>query len=182
MPESDYWETLFDVDLIIEKMKINKDVNLLVEFGSGYGTFTIPAAANISGRIIALDIEAEMIDFAKRRCAAHNVSNVDFILRDIIENGTGLFDAAADYVMLFNLLHHERPHEILAEAYRILKRGGVVGLIHWNHDPKTPRGPSLDVRPQPKQMLAWAKEAGFTIIPPRIRDLPPWHYGVLAQK
>jgi len=37
-------------------------------------------------------------------------------------------------------------------AYRILKIGGKAGLIHWNYDSTTPRGPSMDIRPKPIEM------------------------------
>jgi len=40
-----------------------------VDFGCGYGTFTIPAARIVSGKVYALDIEPEMVAAtqAKRR-------------------------------------------------------------------------------------------------------------------
>jgi cyclopropane fatty-acyl-phospholipid synthase-like methyltransferase len=47
-------------------MQINKDVNNLMEVGCGYGTFTIPAAKRISGRLLAVDIEKEKKDFKRK--------------------------------------------------------------------------------------------------------------------
>lgn len=57
MPEKEYWENLFNIQLILEKLEINNNINSLVEFGCGYGTFTIPSAKLINGNIIALDID-----------------------------------------------------------------------------------------------------------------------------
>jgi ubiquinone/menaquinone biosynthesis C-methylase UbiE len=37
----------------------------VADFGFGYGTFTIPAAKIISGKIYAFDIEPEMIEAEK---------------------------------------------------------------------------------------------------------------------
>ena len=46
----------------------------------------------------------------------------------------GLRNASVDYVFLFNILHGEKPEQLLKESYRILKLGGKVGIIHWNYD------------------------------------------------
>jgi len=59
---------------------------------------------------------------------------------------SGMPDACVDYVMLFNILHHERPAEIIKEAYRILRPGGALGAIHWVHSAATPRGSALEIR------------------------------------
>jgi len=56
-----------------------------------------------------------------------------------------------------------------------------VGVIHWNYDPSTPRGPSMDIRPRPEQCQEWVQSAGFQLISPIIQ-LPPYHYGMVGQK
>jgi len=55
-----------------------------------------------------------------------------------MSEGSGLEDASVDYVMLFNILHAKEPKKLLKEAYRILKPGGKLGIIHWNYDSKPP--------------------------------------------
>lgn len=95
--------------------------------------------------------------------------------------GSSLPDDSCEYVMLFNILHAEQPLKILAEAKRILTPGGRAGIIHWNYDPTTPRGPSLDIRPRPEQCQEWIKAAGFELIKPNI-NFPPFHYGMVGQK
>jgi ubiquinone/menaquinone biosynthesis C-methylase UbiE len=102
-------------------------------------------------------------------------------LRDFISDGTGLPDASVDYVMLFNLLHAERPEPLLCEAYRILAPGGMLGIMHWNADPQTPRGPPMGIRPKPEDCYSWAVAAGYSIIEEHV-DIPPYHYGIIAQK
>ncbi len=82
--------------------------------------------------------------------------------------------------MLFNILHGEDPVGLLAEAKRNLCPSGLLGVIHWNYDETTPRGPPLDIRPRPEQCLGWAKEAGFTA-DSDIIDLPPYHYGMVLR-
>ena len=83
--------------------------------------------------------------------------------------------------MLFNILHAEDPVGLLRETWRILQSGGKVGVIHWNYDPTTPRGPSMEIRPRPEQTQKWLEQAGFSLVEHQI-DLPPYHYGVVGLK
>ncbi len=83
--------------------------------------------------------------------------------------------------MMFNLLHAEQPHPLLREAYRILRPGANLGIMHWNHDPETPRGPSMEIRPKPADCRSWARSAGFVIVRDHV-DLPPYHYGIIARR
>lgn len=181
MPGEKYWESFFDVNDIFNQLQLNDKVKDLVEFGSGYGTFTIPAAKIIWGKVYALEIEPAMINHLKQKVTQETLSNIKIVNGDFVKDGTGLQDNSIDYVMLFNILHAENPDILLNEAYRILKQGTKVGIIHWIHSSTTPRGPSLDIRPTPVQCVYWLVEAKFKIIKDEI-SLPPYHYGILAEK
>ncbi len=181
MPEETYWESLFDTQLILSKLEFDESINDAVEFGSGYGTFTIPAAYITKGKIIALDIDSGMIDRLNQRIDKLNLTNIKIIKRDFIKEGTGLKDSSIDYAMLFNILHAENPYVLLNETYRILKNTGKVGVTHWKYDSETPRGPSMAIRPKPEELSAQLVKAGFAILKYNI-NLPPYHYGILAQK
>jgi len=180
MPDRAMWEKFFDVNKILKTLGINKEPGDVAEFGCGYGTFTIPAAKIIKGTIYALDIEPEMIRVTGEEAKKHNLVNVKAILRDFIVQGSGLPAESVDYVMLFNILHLENPDALLAEAERILKKGGKLGIIHWNYDPKTPRGPSMEIRPKPEDCIRWAQYVGFS--EPNRYDLKPYHYGITLVK
>jgi hypothetical protein len=102
------------------------------------------------------------------------------LLRDFISQGSGLGDTSVDYVFLFNILHVEKPKSLLSESCRILKNGGKVGIIHWNYDPTTPRGPPMAIRPRPEQCRSWAESVGFVY--EQQFDLKPYHYGFVFKK
>ncbi|HCY76122.1 MAG TPA: class I SAM-dependent methyltransferase [Ignavibacteriales bacterium] len=181
MPEETYWESFFNAEEILSKLKLDDAIFDVVEFGSGYGTFTIPAAKIIKGNIFALDIDSVMINRLKQRSEQNNLTNINILQKDFVNVGTGLKDNSVDYVMLFNILHAENPDILLNEAYRILKQSSKLGVIHWIYSSETPRGPSLDIRPTPVQCSNWIKAAKFKIINEEI-SLPPYHYGILAIK
>jgi len=181
MPPETLWATFFNVDTILNKMQVSNEVNNLLELGCGYGTFTIEAAKRISGRLFAFDIEPEMIDHTQRKAEQESLTNIDLSNRDIIADGSGLAEASVDYVMLFNILHHEKPLELLTEAYKVLGKNGKVGIIHWRTDMETPRGPDMTIRPKAEQCVKWAEQAGFKIYrTPEI--LEPYHYGLIIEK
>jgi SAM-dependent methyltransferase len=181
MPEETYWESLFNTALILSKLQFNEKINNAVEFGSGYGTFTIPAAKIIKGYFYAFDIDPIMIDRLNQRIDEIKLPNIKVIKRDFVNEGTRLKDGSVDYVLLFNILHAENPDVLLNETYRILKPGGKAGIIHWIHSSITPRGPSLDIRPTSLQCVDWLMTSNFKIINKEIA-LPPYHYGIVAQK
>jgi len=123
-----------------------------------------------------------MISATRLKAKANGLHNIHIECRDFVEFGTGLPDKYADYALLFNILHAEYPEDLLKEAYRILRPGGHVAIIHWNYDPSTPRGPSMDIRPRPEQCKYWAESVGFQSSVSGHIDLPPYHYGLQLRK
>lgn len=180
MPQKETWEEFFKPAEILSIMGIDSTVKNIAEFGCGYGTFTIPAAKIVRAAVYAFDIDKEMIALTQKEAQRHDLSNVKTNLRDFMADGTGLKNECVDYVMLFNILHIEHPDKLLRESFRILRPRGKLGIIHWNHDSSTPRGPSMNIRPTPQQCIAWAEEAGF--INPNQYDLRPYHYGIVLIK
>jgi ubiquinone/menaquinone biosynthesis C-methylase UbiE len=180
MPKEELWSEYFDPNKVLELLGVNSKIVNVADFGCGYGTFTIPAARIIAGKIYAFDIEPEMIKTVEQKAKKLSLNNVEVILRDFVSKGSGLKDGSVDYVFFFNILHIQKPQILLKESYRILKAGGRVGIIHWNYDPATPRGPPMDIRPRPEQFRCWAESVGF-IFEKRL-DLKPYHYGLVLRK
>jgi ubiquinone/menaquinone biosynthesis C-methylase UbiE len=181
MPEAILWESFFDVDLILAELQISQDIDDLVEIGCGYGTFTIPAAAKINGKLHAFDIEEGMIETVKQELKRRRINNVILEQKDILMQTTGLAENSVDYVMLFNILHNELPDDFLNEAYRILKPEGKLGILHWRSDIDTPRGPDLTIRPTPAQILMRIDKRKFIIYKPPTVILP-YHFGLVLSK
>jgi ubiquinone/menaquinone biosynthesis C-methylase UbiE len=181
MPEEKIWSGFFNIDLILTELQISSKITDLVEIGCGYGTFTIPSAKLIKGKLYTFDIGKEMIDIVKQKLKNKHIKNVILEERDILTQTTGLAENSIDYVMLFNILHHESPGEFLVEAYRILKPNGKVGILHWRSDIETPRGPHLTIRPKPDQILQWTDEQKFSLLKEPV-VLEPYHFGLILYK
>ena len=181
MPAAAMWRTFFDPEAILTALGLTAETGDTADFGCGYGTFSLPAARRIRGTLYGFDIEPAMVAECERLATQEGLRNVRFKRRDFVADGTGLGDGAVEYVMLFNILHAEEPLRLLDEARRILVSGGRVAVIHWNHDPATPRGPSMSIRPRPENCRRWLIQAGF-IVADQIINLPPHHYGLVGRK
>ncbi len=182
MPEARCWETLSDVDHILDRLEIDSRLRDVVELGCGYGTFTIPVARRMSGTLTALEIEPAMIERTRERAAAAGLRNLKLLEGDVLAAGFGCEAGTQDACLLFNILHGEEPVRLFAEAARVLRSGGLVLVTHWRYDPATPRGPSLDIRPRPEHILNWAAATGLLAAAGPVIDLPPWHYGLRLRR
>ena len=181
MPEEAYWNSLFDIEGIVDWLALSDKNATIVEIGCGYGTFTVPIAQKSAGKIYAFDIEPAMIEVAQENVRNAGLSNVTFSLRDVLEQGTGLESGSVDKVLLFNILHSSESRVFLAEAARILKQGGVVAIIHWRKDMPTPRGPAVDLRPDQGEILSAA--AGLNLnFHGNSKILEPYHWGMQLSK
>jgi SAM-dependent methyltransferase len=149
MPEETYWESLFDVNLVISRLGIDRSLGAVIELGCGYGTFTLPVAHRVRGTLHAFDIEKNMVDRTHQRIVEAGLQNVVLKRRDVIHSGFGVAQGSQAGCLLFNILHSDETNAILCEARRCVRPGGSIFVIHWRSDVATPRGPSLAIRPRP---------------------------------
>lgn len=184
MPEEAYWESFFDADSTMEILFSTSELaGHLVEFGCGYGTFTVPAALHTHGIVTALDIDPLMVERVRHKAEALALSNVQVEMRDFVAQGSGLDSGTQDHALIFNLLHLEQPVALLQEAHRVLHDGGILFVMHWRSDILTPRGPSLAIRPRPEQCKAWLEEAGFQNVEwVNMQHCCPYHFGLIARR
>lgn len=182
MPEESQWESFFSPVCTLIALDCADVTGDVVEFGCGYGTFTIPAAQMTKGQVWALDIEPEMVAATARRAAVANAPNVVAEVRDFVADGCGAPDGQAGYVMLFNILHIQDAGGLLREACRALAPGGKAGIIHWRSDIETPRGPSTHIRPTAEQCRAWGEEAGMEFVRYEKLACCPWHWGMVMRR
>jgi len=184
MPDEAYWASFFNPEGVLDHLLDSSGSGCnVVEFGCGYGTFTLAAAKRTHGLVSALDIEPAMVRLVARRAKAEGLSNVRAEMRDFVEHGTGLANRSQGHVMVFNLLHIEAPVVLLREAFRVLQPGGVLSVIHWRSDIETPRGPPMSIRPHPEQCATWLSETGFDVVDTiDLGACAPYHFGLLARR
>ncbi|HNT74456.1 MAG TPA: methyltransferase domain-containing protein [Anaerolineae bacterium] len=125
----------------------------VLELGPGPGAFTLDAAQRVgpAGKVIAVDIQPEMIAQVQARVQAAGVTNVDTHVANAYE--LPLEDASVDRAYLITVLPEiPDPVRALCEIYRVLKPGGVVSMTEEFLDPDYPLRATT---------TAWAQAAGF---------------------
>ena len=182
MPQEASWEGFFNPGCVVNALDCAESRRGLIEFGCGYGLFTVAAALVAKGPVFAIDIEPEMVLSTSEKARAAGLSNVIVEQRDFVRDGCGWADADADHAMLFNILHIEDPVGLLREARRALIPGGKVSVIHWRKDVETPRGPSLAIRPNPEQCREWGEQAGLRFVRYQPLTCCSYHYGLVLER
>src|SRR5262245_66130380 len=104
MPAAATWDAFFDPGFILGQLAFDPCADV-ADFGCGYGTFAVAAAARTTGVVHAIDVEAAMVEAALARASALGLANVRGVRRDFDSEGTGLSAASVGYAMLFNVLH-----------------------------------------------------------------------------
>ncbi|ADU28531.1 class I SAM-dependent methyltransferase [Evansella cellulosilytica] len=179
MPEEALWENFFNPIEILKKLEVTEKVNTLIDVGCGYGTFLIPASHIVKENVIGIDIDEHYLRVCQERVATNDkVRLITGDITDIVKSAEGDIKLA-DYITLFNILHCEDPVQLFIDAAKLIKVGGKVGVIHWIND-DTPRGPSLEIRPSPNQIIKWAKDAHLSL--EKQVAFPPYHFGMLFNK
>jgi ribosomal protein L11 methylase PrmA len=75
MPDEAMWAQFFDARGILTALDFSTTNAEVVDFGCGYGTFTVAAARLTSGAVYALDIDAEMIAATAAKAASFGLDN-----------------------------------------------------------------------------------------------------------
>lgn len=89
MPPPELWEGFFEPDSILKALGCGYVPGDAVEFGCGYGTFTIAAARRLFGIVYASDIDPLMVSATIDRVAQAAVRNVVVETRDFVSEGCG---------------------------------------------------------------------------------------------
>src|SRR3989338_10965916 len=96
MPPKNAWEGFFEARAVLDAMGVDESVENAVDFGCGYGTFSITAAKKIRGKLYAMDIDQEMISATQEEADGQRIKNIETIYRDFIAEGTGLKGESVD--------------------------------------------------------------------------------------
>jgi ubiquinone/menaquinone biosynthesis C-methylase UbiE len=180
MPDEAQWATFFSPTKILAMLGLRSTHREVIDFGCGYGTFAVPSATIAQGPVHAIDIDPAMVEATRRKADQLGIRNLVAVQRDFVAEGTGLPSESADYAMLFNILHAEERGALIQEAFRALRPGGILAVIHWQYDPSTPRGPSMSIRARPEQCVDWCRKGGFVVADSAIAEVPLYHYGFIA--
>ena len=142
--------------MLRERVAREGHLGRVVEFGCGTGFYT-DVLARKSDTLLATDISSGMLELAKRRVKAENVTfQVEDCQHTSLPNG--MFDAA--FISL--VIHFTEPGRTVVEMHRILRSGGT--LIIANLDPQALTGLS---RLRSLIRMLYQGIVGYRVKPPK---------------
>ncbi len=116
--------------------------DIIADIGAGSGYYAFRLAPLVpEGRVVAIDIQPEMIDFLTHRARGEGVTNVQPHLSTI--TSLELPEQSIDAALLVDVYHEfSHPVEMLTSLHAALKPGGRLFLLEYRaEDPEVPIKP-----------------------------------------
>lgn len=112
----------------------------VVDVGAGSGTLSFPMAKRVApgGKVIAEDIQPEMIALVREKAKKMGVTDVEPLLGTTTDPKVAA--GSADLMILVDVYHEfDQPYEMVRSMVRGLKKGGKLVFVEYRkEDPSVP--------------------------------------------
>ena len=169
--------SLFVPEVVLKSFELKPGMTVL-DVGTGAG-FYLPYLSKMvsdSGKVYAIDISPEAVEYAKSKVSQLGLKNVEVLLSQ--ENQIPLPDNTVDFTYMAFVFHElEDPVKFLKELERVSKPIGYLALIDWKKEER-------DKGPPPEEVYSeWEvgmilEEAGLRV--GRVMEVGPYAYGFYA--
>ena len=121
---------------LLELLKVQPgDVVADVGAGSGYLSFRLAQVVGDKGKVLAEDIQPEMLDIIRKRMKDKKVTNVEPILGTITD--PKLPAAGVDLILMVDVYHEfDHPLEMTEAMVKALKPGGRLVFVEYRLEDK----------------------------------------------
>lgn len=150
------------------------------DMGCGNGFYTLPLAKLVGerGRVIAVDIQREMLLLLKDRAAAENLSNIELVHGSVVD--PQLKPHSVDLVLMVDVYHEfSHPEQMLQAIRASLKPGGRVALVEFRAEDRSVPIKKLH-KMSKKQILKEFEPNGFQLV--EEFDKLPWQHLMLFER
>ena len=156
-PARDAWQ---EPDKVVAALDLTPGMTVAdIGAGTGYFEARLSKAVGSTGKVIAIDIEADMVRYMRERAARENTPNVE--ARQGAADDPKLAPASADRILIVDTWHHIGEREVYSKKLAAaLKPGGAVFVVDFTHE--TDKGPPVEMRIPPEQVQQELASAGLT--------------------
>lgn len=159
--------------LLLANLGIRRGMTVC-DMGCGNGYYSLPLARLVGpeGRVLAVDIQPEMLAMLQQREAEAQLDNIDTILGAV--HDPNLPEGAVDMILLVDVYHEfSHPEPMLAAMRRALKPDGLIALVEYRaEDPNVPIKPLHKM--SKRQILREFPANGFKLV--REFNRLPWQH------
>ena len=140
--------------------------------GNGYWTLPMAKAVGIDGRVLAVDIQPEMLEKLRANAGRANLKNVEPVLGTV--DNPKIPVGEVDLLLMVDVYHEfSHPQSMLWEIRRSLTPTGVVALLEYREE-----DPSVPIKPlhkmSKKQIMKEYSANGFKLV--REYNKLPWQH------
>jgi ubiquinone/menaquinone biosynthesis C-methylase UbiE len=140
--------------------------------GNGYHSLLMAKMIEPGGKVIAVDIQQEMLDQLKERAQRTKIGNIETVRGEV--HDPHLPADSCDLILLVDVYHEfSHPEHMLKAMRRALKPNGVVALVEFRGE-----DPAVPIKPEHKmtkaQILKEWLPNGFKVA--REFDDLPWQH------
>ena len=125
-------------DLLIARLPVRED-SVVADIGAGTGLFSFAVAKRMpKGKVLAVDIQPEMLAFIERKKHTTGIANVEPVLGTITD--PNLPKGTVDLIFIVDAYHEfSHPREMGEAMFAALRPGGKIVLIEYRaEDPDVP--------------------------------------------
>ncbi len=144
------------------------------DMGCGNGFYSLQLAKMIGpeGRVLAVDIQPQMLEMLKDRAAEAGLANIEPVLGQL--HDPKLPEGEVDLILMVDVYHEfSHPEHMLNAMRRSLAPGGVVVLLEYREeDPNVPIKPLHKM--SKKQIMKEFTPNGFKLV--KEFDRLPWQH------
>jgi ubiquinone/menaquinone biosynthesis C-methylase UbiE len=119
---------------LIKRLELKEDLHVM-ELGPGPGYFSLQIAKNLpDGKLVLVDIQQEMLDYARKRIEKKDLSNVEYHLC----NGErfDFQDDVFDRIFMVTVIGEVENKDVtMREFHRMLKKDGMLSISEQAGDP-----------------------------------------------
>ena len=152
------------VDEVIARLKLKPGM-MIADIGAGSGLFSRPLAKAVapSGKVYAVDIQQDLLDYVAKRAKEEKITNIQPVLGEF--NDPKIPSRNIDLAFINDVLHHiEHRAAYLKALGTYVKPGGRIVIIEMNKDdPNTPHKNQPELLVGRDEILKWMSDAGFKL-------------------
>lgn len=166
-----------------EKMLKNLGVKpgmTVCDMGCGNGFYSLKLAEMVGqdGKVLAVDIQSEMLRLLKARAEEQGIDNIELILGDL--DNPKLPEGKVDLILCVDVYHEfSHPVEMLAGMRKALKPEGRIALLEFRME--DPNVPIKTLHKMSKKQILKEYQANGFELSDEFEDLP-WQHMMFFQK